>query len=541
MGITTREGKGVPLTNSELDANFAEIAAGDALTLSAAKAYAETLVVGLWDDRGNYNASSNTFPTTGGSGIGGAVLKGDIWTISVAGLLGSVPMATRQTIRATVDAPGQVLANWAIGLANTDLEDSITLGVTGRAPSQNAVAAALALKAPVDSPTFTGPVKGITAPMVGLGNVDNTSDTAKPVSTLQATALAGKAALNGDATKNFNLASINNGPVGSIRNKLLNPTFRVNQRQIFNADSSANGRIADGWLNASGSGMGTLCNYGVNTNGPISANGGLTMYAQTANVVKPTLAASDYLSVGTAIEGFDINDMLFGTAQAKSITVSFRAYVAVATTIAIVIRNYNTTRSYVAPVNLTVGNNSYTVTILGETTGTWAPGNDIGLSLFFVFSCGTNYHTNTPNTWLTGNYFGHSSVSNLLDTTSRYVQIADPQLEIGLSATPFSANQYAVELQRCQRYFETGDAPMSYMNWNVQVTAAYGSMSFKVPKRISPAVTCKNWTYYSAGADTGFTPTINRTTTNSFTFVGSSLTSWAGWAPGGTWEASAEL
>jgi hypothetical protein len=43
--------------------------------------------------------------------------------------------------------------------------------------------------APTDSPTFTGTVNGITKSMVGLANVDNTSDASKPVSTAQQTAL----------------------------------------------------------------------------------------------------------------------------------------------------------------------------------------------------------------------------------------------------------------------------------------------------------------------------------------------------------------
>lgn len=129
------------------DGTFA--ANSDALipTQKATKTYVDGLVVGLWDDRGNYDASGNTFPASGGSGSAGAILKGDIWTISVAGTLGGVPIATRQTVRAGIDTPGQTAANWYIGLANTDIDDSITDGVTGRAPSQNAVFDALALKA----------------------------------------------------------------------------------------------------------------------------------------------------------------------------------------------------------------------------------------------------------------------------------------------------------------------------------------------------------------------------------------------------------
>lgn len=141
-------------------------AAADAATLASANSYADGLVVSMWDDRGNYDASSNTFPTTGGSGSAGAVKKNDIWTISVAGTLGGTPVAVRQFIRALIDTPGQTSTNWAIGLANTDIDDSITDGVTGRAPSQNAVFDALALKAPLASPPLTGTP---TAPTASAG------------------------------------------------------------------------------------------------------------------------------------------------------------------------------------------------------------------------------------------------------------------------------------------------------------------------------------------------------------------------------------
>ena len=101
------------------DAASVSASAADATTKanaaqSNAQAYADGLVVGLLDDRGNHNASGNTFPTTGGSGTAGAILKGDIWTISVAGTLGGVAVTAGDVIRALVNTPGSTLANWAI-------------------------------------------------------------------------------------------------------------------------------------------------------------------------------------------------------------------------------------------------------------------------------------------------------------------------------------------------------------------------------------------------------------------------------------------
>ena len=69
---------------------------------------------GLLDDRGNHDASGNVWPSTGGSGTSGAILKGDVWLISVAGVLGGVAVNVGDTIRALVDTPGTTASNWAI-------------------------------------------------------------------------------------------------------------------------------------------------------------------------------------------------------------------------------------------------------------------------------------------------------------------------------------------------------------------------------------------------------------------------------------------
>lgn len=89
-------------------------AVADTAALNTAKAYADGLVVGLLDDRGSYNASVNTFPASGGSGAAGAIVKGDLWFISVAGTLGGVAVNVGDSARALVDTPGQTAGNWSV-------------------------------------------------------------------------------------------------------------------------------------------------------------------------------------------------------------------------------------------------------------------------------------------------------------------------------------------------------------------------------------------------------------------------------------------
>lgn len=65
-------------------------------------------------DCGEHDASTDLFPTTGGTGAGGAIKRGNQFDITVAGTLGGVDVEPGATIRARVDAPAQVLSNWRI-------------------------------------------------------------------------------------------------------------------------------------------------------------------------------------------------------------------------------------------------------------------------------------------------------------------------------------------------------------------------------------------------------------------------------------------
>lgn len=110
------------------------------------------------------------------------------------------------------DKSWQTLDKTAVGLSNVDNTSD------ANKPVSSATNTALAAKAPLVSPTFTGTVtlpattNGLTKTNVGLGSVDNTADTAKPVSTAQQTALNLKANLNGPTfTGTVTLPSTTNG------------------------------------------------------------------------------------------------------------------------------------------------------------------------------------------------------------------------------------------------------------------------------------------------------------------------------------------
>lgn len=126
------------------------------------------------------------------------------------------------------DKSWQTLNKAAVGLSNVDnTADSAK-------PISALTQAALDLKAPLASPTFTGTVSGITKTMVGLGNVDNTSDANKPVSTAAQTALDLKVNVSGaqtvNGTKTFSASPIVPTPTsdGHAANKLYIDTAVAN-------------------------------------------------------------------------------------------------------------------------------------------------------------------------------------------------------------------------------------------------------------------------------------------------------------------------
>ena len=128
--------------------------AQDAATMQ----YVIDSVTGLLDYRGGYDASTNLFPATGGSGLLGAVLKGDFWIVTTPGTLGGTAVTNGDLVIAIVDTPGQTASNWDI-IAN-DL---------GYAPLQSVVGTANRIT--VDNTDPINPVVDISGSYVGQSSI----------------------------------------------------------------------------------------------------------------------------------------------------------------------------------------------------------------------------------------------------------------------------------------------------------------------------------------------------------------------------------
>jgi hypothetical protein len=174
---------------------------------------------------------------------------------------------------------------------------------------------------------------------------------------------------------------------------------------------------------------------------------------QTLSVV--SIGAADYFMTAQNIEGFNSADLGFGTANAKTVTLSFQVYSSLTGTFGGVLKNNAATRSYPFTYSIPVANTwtTISITIAGDTSGTWVGAtNGIGIRVQFGLGVGSTY-SGTAGSWASANYISATGATSVVGTSGATFYITGVQLEVGSSATGFEYRQYGQELALCQRYF----------------------------------------------------------------------------------------
>jgi len=167
-----------------------------------------------------------------------------------------------------------------------------------------------------------------------------------------------------------------------------------------------------------------------------------------------TVSASDQYFIGTRLEGYNIAHLNFGSSDAQTITLSFWVRSSLTGTFGAGIFNSAANRCF--PISYTISSadtwEQKTVTIAGDTSGTWVTDNGVGLQLIFSLGIGSTFQ-GTAGAWTSSAHLTASSTVNLVETNGATFYFTGVQLEVGSVATPFEHRSYGEELTLCQRYY----------------------------------------------------------------------------------------
>jgi len=351
-----------------------------------------------------------------------------------------------------------------------------------------------------------------------------------------------------------------------FKNRIINGAMVIDQRNAGASLTPTNGAYSlDRWqLN-----LAQASKFTVQQSSTVPTGFGNSLKITSSSAY--SVVSTDYFALLQCIEAQNITDFSFGTANAKTVTLSFWVYSSLTGTFGGSARNYNADRSYPFSYSISSANTweQKTVTFTGDTTGTWnTTGNSGGLFIIFSLGAGSTL-SGTVNAWQAGNYIQPTGATSVVGTNGATLFITGVQLEKGSTATSFDYRPITTELALCQRYFEMtfpqGTAPVNgYTADLVQQGLGFWTsfsntgmrspiISFKVTKRAAPSITIYSSGNSSSGTFGFYNGTLATWTSIStnnvyaqdwgvgFNSVAASGATGTSYLMAGAWTASSEL
>jgi hypothetical protein len=298
-------------------------------------------------------------------------------------------------------------------------------------------------------------------------------------------ALTTGSALTFDGTNLATTGSFNSTNTFGFKNRIINGAMVIDQRNAgaavtVNAASdfyacdrfSAIGQSADGVFTIQQS-----------TTAPTGFKNSILATVTTAD--SSIGATQFYIPVRQKIEGFNVADLGWGTASAATVTLSFWVRCSVTGTFGGAITNNTQTRSYPFTYTISAANTfeQKTITIAGDTTGTWVTNNGNGIDIIWSIGMGSTY-LGTAGAWAGTSYFSATGATNLISTNGATFYITGVQLEKGSTATSFDFRSYGTELALCQRYYQGYSA-----GFVIDTASAFQTFPLPVTMRATPTLT----------------------------------------------------
>jgi len=239
-----------------------------------------------------------------------------------------------------------------------------------------------------------------------------------------------------------------------FKNRLINSAMVIDQR---NAGSSVTQTTAilytvDRWAS-----YGSVASkFTIQRNaGSVTPPAGYTNYLGVTSSSAYTVGASEFFLIQQVIEGFNIADFAFGTASAVSVTLSFWVRSSLTGTFGGTLSNGNTTRVYPFTYTISSANTweQKTVTVAGDTSGTWFTDTQGGLAVLFNMGAGASV-SGTAGAWSGSTLRAPTGATSVVGTSGATFYITGVQLEKGSTATSFDYRPYGTEFSLAQRYYQ---------------------------------------------------------------------------------------
>ena len=280
------------------------------------------------------------------------------------------------------------------------------------------------------------------------------------------------------------------GNASSFKNRIINGAMQIDQR---NAGASVSITTSPQYTLDRWAAIASLANKFtiVQTVGAVAAPTGFSNYLAATSSSAYVVGASEQFAFRQSIEGLNVADLAWGTASAASVTLSFWARSSLTGTFGGVLLNSAGNRSY--PYTYTINSaNTWeqkSVTIAGDTSGTWLTTNGVGVIVQFGLGVGATL-SGTAGAWSGSGFQSATGAVSVVGTNGATLYITGVQLEVGTVATSFDTRSYGTELLLCQRYFEA-IVLNSYSTTGQAQSSSTGEapIYYTVQKRTTPTIT----------------------------------------------------
>jgi hypothetical protein len=252
--------------------------------------------------------------------------------------------------------------------------------------------------------------------------------------------------------------SLGAGNASSFKNRIINGAMVINQRGTGSSNAVVNGTCyVDQFVSYSSTASDYLVGQNLNS---ITPPTGFQNYLGIQSSIATSPASGDYHFTANKIEGYNWADLGWGSASAKSVTLSFWVRSSLTGTFGGAITNGAANRSYPFTYTISAANTweQISVTIPGDTSGTWLTTNGIGVYVRFGYGTGSS-RSGTANTWAAANYDSATGAVSVTATSGATWYVTGVQVEVGTVATSFDFRDYGTEFYMCQRYFQNLQYP----------------------------------------------------------------------------------